>query len=119
MKAVKVSDLHLKIISALGTAYRVLSLAFGQSEHFLAYRAFSVAVGLSVAEFQLLYAEKAFHLVSAIEIYRVFRTALFGASGENPVIQPYKQCDLQQVYYCASEENIYDDECEPCGKAES
>ncbi len=95
MKAVKVSDLHLKIISALGTAYRVLALALWQSEHFLAYGAFSVAVGLSVTEFQLLYAEKAFHLVSVIEIYRVFRTALFGASGEYSVIQPYQQCDLQ------------------------
>ena len=95
MKAVKVSDLHLKIISALGTAYRVLALALRKSEHFLAYGAFSVTVGLSVTEFQLLNAEKAFHLVSVIEIYRVFRTALFGASGKNPVIQPYQQCDLQ------------------------
>lgn len=119
MKAVKVSDLNLKIISALGTAYGMLALALWQSQHFLAYGAFSVTVSLSVAEFQLLYAEKAFHLVSVIEIYCVFRTALFGASGEYSVIQPYQQCDLQQVYYGASEENIYDDKCEPCGEAES
>ena len=61
-EALWILTLYLKSVFASGANYVVLSLGFGKTEHCLAFWAFAVNVGLSVAEFVFAELEKSAEL---------------------------------------------------------